>query len=83
MELKVGDEIEILEDGGMIRKGDKWIVLEIAENGKYFYYCGTLALSVNSKKYKKVNMEDKWNEQNPVIGWKDPTKLVLLKKKSQ
>jgi hypothetical protein len=52
--LKVGDEIEILEDGGMIRKGDRWKVLEISKNGKFFYYCGTLALSIKSKKYKKI-----------------------------
>ncbi len=53
--LKVGDKIEILVDGAMIRKGERGIVTQISENGKIFYYTGGLALSVNSNKYKIIN----------------------------
>lgn len=60
--IKAGDKIEILEDGAMIRKGEVYIVSEVSENGKYFYYCGNLALSVNDKRYKII--KDGKEEQN-------------------
>lgn len=55
--LSVGDEIEIIKDGAMIRVGERGIVTQISDDGKVFYYTGGLALSVNSDKYRIVTKQ--------------------------
>jgi len=55
--IKAGDTIEMTEDGYMFKKGDIYTVSEVSENGKFFYYCGNLALSTNDKRYKIISNE--------------------------
>lgn len=57
--LTVGDEIEFLGAGGMFKKGERAKVLEFSDDGRFFYYNGTLAISTNDKRIKKINNDNK------------------------
>lgn len=50
-EVKPGDTIEMIADGGMFKKGDRYKVGEVDEQKRFFYYCGTLALSMQDPRY--------------------------------
>jgi len=50
--LMEGMEIEFTEDGGMFKKGEKGKILEFSEDGKFFYYNGSLAISTSDKRFK-------------------------------
>lgn len=51
--VQVHDEIEMLEDGGMFKKGERYYVNGVEE--KFFYYSGNLALSIDDPRYKVIS----------------------------
>jgi hypothetical protein len=59
-ELKVGDKILIISDRignkllGTVEKGDILTITSFSEDGKIMYHHGSLALSVNSDIYIKL-----------------------------